>query len=409
MKRLSCLFIVTLMSATVFAGSTSLFLKAGRIDTSVKGTAQVKARAESNPYYVGQFPAGEMRLYIVQFNRVIDSTIKDMLSRHNMKVADYIPDNAFVVWTTGLEMNALRDSSIQWKGIYQPAFRIDRKLTKCKAATVRVQVSLYSFVDPRSCRFTLADMGATIEKAGISDWQSTFLATVPVAMLPQLARVRGLKWVEEYVEPELHSIQTDIPVKSGSNGVKNEAAGTIMNTAPMWNAGYTGASQIAAVCDTGLDVGDVDSIHRDFFNDTNSDGHNDKIVAAYALGRTNDWSDDQGHGTHTAGSVLGNGAKSNGRFKGPAYDARLVEQSVLDSRDGLGGLPSDLNDLFQQAYDDGARVHSNSWGASVAGQYDTSAVQVDQFAWNHKDMVITFSAGNSGVDSNRDGVVDMDS
>ena len=409
MKRFLGLFIIILMSATAFAGSTSLFLKSGRIDTSAKTATQLKARVGSNPYYVAQFPASEMRLYIVQFNRPIDSGIKDLLSRHNMKIADYIPDNAFVVWTTGFQMNALQDSSIQWKGIYQPAFRIDNKLKNSKATKLKVQISLYPFVDPRVCRFTLADVGATIDKVGISGWGSTFLATVPVSMLPQLARVPGLKWVEIYVAPELHNVQTDVYLKGHRNGLKNEASHNIMNAAPMWSAGYTGASQIAAVCDTGLDVGNVDSIHRDFYNDSNNDGHNDKIVAAYALGRTNDWSDDQGHGTHTAGSVLGNGAKSNGRFKGTAYDARLVEQSVLDSRGGLGGLPSDLNTLFQQAYDDGARVHSNSWGASVAGQYDTSAEQVDQFMWNHKDMVITFSAGNSGVDSNRDGVVDMDS
>jgi len=409
MRRLLGLFIVTLMSATVFAGSTTLFLKAGRIDTSAKAMAQIKARVGSNPYYVVQYPASEMRLYIVQFNRSIDSSIKDLLSRHDMKIADYIPDNAFVVWTTGSQMNALQDSSIQWKGIYQPAFRIDTKLKNSKAATVKVQVSLYSFVDPRICRFELADMGAAVEKSGVSGWQSTFLATVPVGALPQLTRIPGLKWVEAYVAPQLHSMMVDVPVKGGGHGAKNEASRNIMNVDAMWNAGYTGASQIAAVCDTGLDVGNMDSIHLDFYKDTNSDGHNDKILAAYALGRTNDWSDTNGHGTHTAGSVVGNGTKSNGRFRGMAYEARLVEQSVLDSRGSLGGLPSDLNTLFQQAYDDGARVHSNSWGAPVAGQYDTSAVQVDQFAWNHKDMVITFSAGNDGVDSNRDGVVDLDS
>ncbi len=409
MKRLVGFLIVTLVSATVFAGSTTLFLKSGRINTAVKARAQVKARIGSNPYYLAQYPDSERHLFIVQFNRPIDSEIKDLLSRRGMKIADYIPDNAFIVWTTGAQINALRDPSIQWKGIYQPAFRIDNKLKNAKASTVKVDISLYPFVDARICRFALADMGATIEKSAISGWQSTFVATVPVEFLPQLARIPGLKWVEKYVAPELHDTVMDIPVKGKRDNVKNEASHNIMNVAPMWNAGYTGASQIAAVCDTGLDVGDKDSIHRDFYQDTNNDGHNDKIVAAYALGRTNDWSDTQGHGTHTAGSVLGNGAKSNGRFKGTAYDARLVEQSVLDSRGSLGGLPSDLNDLFQQAYDDGARVHSNSWGASVAGQYDSSAEQVDQFAWNHKDMVITFSAGNSGTDSNRDGVVDLDS
>ena len=44
----------------------------------------------------------------------------------------------------------------------------------------------------------------------------------------------------------------------------------------------------------------------------------------------------------------------------------LVLQSVLDISGGLGGLPNDLNDLFQTPYDDdGARVHTNSWGSII--------------------------------------------
>src|SRR6185436_11195897 len=75
----------------------------------------------------------------------------------------------------------------------------------------------------------------------------------------------------------------------------------------------------------------------------------------------------------------------------------------------LTGLPSDLNQLYQQAYNAGARVHSNSWGSAVAGDYTTSSVQSDNFMWNHRDMLITFSAGNEGIDSNSDGVIDNDS
>ena len=102
----------------------------------------------------------------------------------------------------------------------------------------------------------------------------------------------------------------------------------------------------------------------------------------------------------------------------------------MDRRGSLSGIPADLNTLFLQAYNTCdpvyptrcARVHSNSWGWSAAGQYDTDALNVDLFSWNHKDMVITFSAGNDGEDgtvwdgSTRaatgppiDGVVDTDS
>jgi subtilisin-like proprotein convertase family protein len=68
-----------------------------------------------------------------------------------------------------------------------------------------------------------------------------------------------------------------------------------------------------------------------------------------------------------------------------------------------------LNTLFAQAQAAGAQIHTNSWGASVAGQYTTDARNTDLYTWNHKDFTILFAATNEGVDSNFDGRVDLDS
>ena len=64
---------------------------------------------------------------------------------------------------------------------------------------------------------------------------------------------------------------------------------------------------------------------------------------------------------------------------------------------------------FPDAYSDGVKVHSNSWGGGTAGEYDAFAQSADTFIWNHPDFVVCFAAGNSGVDANRDGVVDTGS
>ncbi len=127
------------------------------------------------------------------------------------------------------------------------------------------------------------------------------------------------------------------------------------------------------------------------------------------------------HGTHTTVSAVG---ASLGYGRGVAPGARLVFQAIENYvsvswicslfygyQNGyyLTGVPSDLNQLFQQAYDAGARIHSNSWGAAAAGAYDTNSANADAFVWNHRDMVITFSAGNEGIDANSDGVIDNDS
>jgi len=81
----------------------------------------------------------------------------------------------------------------------------------------------------------------------------------------------------------------------------------------------------------------------------------------------------------------------------------------MDSSCGLGGLPTDLNELYSQADTAGARIHTNSWGASVNGQYTVDSYNTDIYSWNHKDYTILFAASNDGVDANSDGIIDLDS
>ncbi len=127
--------------------------------------------------------------------------------------------------------------------------------------------------------------------------------------------------------------------------------------------------------------------------------------------------DTHGHGTHVSGSILGNGALSGADpasqsypstcYAGIAPEAELVMQNISDANGNLSGLPADLNTLFAQAYGGKARIHNNSWGAYGAGEYSSYSEDVDEFSWDNKDFLIVFAAGNSGVDSNFDGVIDL--
>lgn len=73
-------------------------------------------------------------------------------------------------------------------------------------------------------------------------------------------------------------------------------------------------------------------------------------------------------------------------------------------------FPSDFNKLFGPSYQDGARVHTNSWGSPRAfGEYDAFASSVDKYVWEHPDLLVLFAAGNSGEDKNADGRIDENS
>jgi subtilisin family serine protease len=195
---------------------------------------------------------------------------------------------------------------------------------------------------------------------------------------PVLDQVRDLTevaLVEQYVEPKLFNdvarVLLGVDAAAGDPGPRE----------------LEGEGELVAVADTGLD-GD----HPDFAG---------RIEGVVALGRANDSSDPHGHGTHVAGSILGDGSASGGTVRGTAPKARLYFQSLLDAQGGLGGLPVDLADLFEGAYQAGARVHNNSWGAAVQSAYTLNSEDVDSFVAGHRDMLIVIAAGNEGQAATR--------
>ncbi|WP_207430253.1 S8 family serine peptidase [Sabulibacter ruber] len=104
-----------------------------------------------------------------------------------------------------------------------------------------------------------------------------------------------------------------------------------------------------------------------------------------------------GHGTHCAGTVGGNGAKSNGLYAGAAPGATLIgygSGAALFILDALGGYDYALTHQYQY----GIRVISNSWGTS--GDFDPAdPVNIASKKAYDLGIVSVFAAGNEGPGS----------
>lgn len=357
------------------------------------------------------------------------------------EILAYIPEGAYLVRLDKKQMGDLATTPhVFWMGYYQPVYRLDPKLEYVILSDASHELGIRVLLDRKAYR-GIAEVLEALKTTGLEVFDVTDegrhwdVRTRGKALLARSAALLpGCLFVERWVPFELHNnvARTSAATATG----RGSQSGPIMDVEDVWARGIRGEGQIAAAADTGLSTGDQATLHRDF-GQQGSATNPMRVIQAYALGRTGDWSDDQsaggGHGTHTSGSIVGNGVRSGAdpstntfpstSYAGTAPKAQFVFQSVMDSGGGLGGLPSDLNNLFQPPYDDGARVHSNSWGAAVAGDYTTDSQNVDKFIWNNPDMVITFSAGNSGVDGKAinwlnqckttgdpiDGVIDTDS
>jgi subtilase family protein/putative pyrroloquinoline-quinone binding quinoprotein len=380
------------------------------------------------------FATGGRDLFIVQATDAkAQVTLRRLLQRSRTPILGYIPRNAYLVRLDERARSLLAaQAAVLWIGLFQPAYRVAPDLEFILQADPAHELKLRArfdgedFASEEAVRAALAAV-PDASVVGVVPSDRGWIARVdgPVTLARALATLPGCLWVERFREIHMHNnvARTSASVPTGRGAV----AGPIMDVEDVWARGIHGEGQVAAASDTGLSTGDVGTIHADF-----GDGSagNPVRVTGIAENDRGTWDDDYlvggGHGTHTSGSIVGNGIRSGATpstntfpaasYAGIAPKAGFIFQSLMQSS-GSPGNPAlsfsgTLYDLFLGPYGDGARVHSNSWGTDALGAYDALSQDLDSFVWDHPDMVVTFSAGNSGADADDpfgDGVVDPDS
>lgn len=349
------------------------------------------------------YPQGRRGAYIVQFDGPIEDNWKSSIVAAGGEILEYIPELALKVRMNPGEANQVsRLPHVVWVGVFQPAFKLPPDVVR--GAQVRpYTVRLERGVNVADARAEIAATGAAVLQHD-GEWLSIAANS---EQLEAVARVVDVGAIESFALRRKH----------------NEFGGGVMRAEIAAAAGYDGSTQTIAVTDSGLGGGTAATAHEAIAPGRIAGIFNWPGVPNFCFETVaNDGpvDVDTGHGTHVVTSALGAGDAS-GIGRGTAPASRLIFQAVEDfvlpslfcqvlfglpPGYYLAGIPADVSVLFQQSYDAGARVHSNSWGSAVNGAYTEDSASTDAFVWAHRDQAITISAGNSGVDANRDGIVD---
>lgn len=188
-------------------------------------------------------------------------------------------------------------------------------------------------------------------------------------------------------------------VQTGTLKMKNYN-NVIRSFNPLHEILLTGADEVITISDSGLQSGltwFVDSNQQAYpYNKYEPNQRKIIYYSTYSNRGTNDQTDYSGHGTHVAGTVLGNSENSNkfySLYNGAAPDAKAI---IVDLEDGYGNMriDIDLQSTLNRMKNYNSFINTNSWGLDS----DSSTVNFlyNSAAARYPELLFIFASGNDG-------------
>jgi uncharacterized protein (TIGR03437 family) len=438
-----------------------------RIGQEQLETTSLPARTASLAAITGQAAEATQAYFIVQYHDRIKPEWTERLRASGYEIVGYLPNNAYII-RAPLEHQprlqlAQSRGEFRWVGAYGRGLKVETELqqladeiasgfiTGDEPDSVAVSFITFRGEGPASVQQLVSQFNLAVEPIieQRSDGRVWGLLWVARKELPRLlialASLEGIEWIQRRPPRRLLN----------DNGIRVVQTGTVSTDTPLYRHGLTGAGQIVALADSGLDADHAQfrlssqtSAQTLSFAVTsnalvngalpvNVTNPNNKVIAYYLLGAGNlidnaanphggktldpdqksggnflnsvAYDDTEGvyHGTHTASIIAGRdfNADSSGAVPGlpgrtsgdgVAPDARIVFQDVGHPSGTLPGVNFISQALIHsQAYMSGARIHSNSYGLDPPVPYDEDASDIDEIMWKLRDYTIFFAAGNN--------------
>jgi subtilisin-like proprotein convertase family protein len=327
--------------------------------------------------------------YIVQARGPPDAAFRALVTRAGGSIVSYIPNNAFLVRASENSALGLRSSALVQSVLpYEPYYKLSPSLldlavsnpAQTEPSGLFLNLLLFPDASDRSAIAALAQ----ISSEEPSPFGPILHIQASAGSLSALARLSGV----QAIEPAARRLP--------ANDLSRARLGVATSPTTAVNyLGLSGANVLVNVNDTGIDTNTPDLEGRVLF-DVPASG-----------------TDTNGHGTHVAGIIAGDGQESLSvtaapgspmppsplQFRGMAPSAMLFSMGA-----NLSNGPASDAYLQQTAALTNAFISNNSWLYENEMTYDFAAASYDAAVRDAlpevtgpQPLLLIFSAGNSGA------------
>lgn len=348
-------------------------------------------------------------LYIVQFIGPIKDEWLDALRATGSEIVTYIPNNAYVVRSGGAAANKLTalsgDSTVQFIGDYEPAFRLTPDLQEMRlgANTGSVDVTV-QVIDGAAANGTIRTLKRYANKFYL---EHTVLNYRNVALNVPVSRLGDIASLDD-----VFNVEQNTPRERLDEAQGQICAGNLTGTIP------TAPGYLAFLAGKNFDNTQFGSFVVEVVDDaytlTGTSQHPDLPAArvSFQNNPTNQSGNQGGHGflnSHIVGGFNNGTGAAVEDATGYNYGLGIAPWSRLGITAIFGATAVTSTAWENTAYGQNARISSNSWGytsiaqrayTSFAQEYDVISRDAQSGTAGNQELITIFAVGNNGSGAN---------
>jgi hypothetical protein len=418
-----------------------LMLRSGAIDTTAEDAPGrlLKSPAATGGSQVRESPS---RFRLIQFAGPVKGQWLEALRSAGLEPIAYVPNNGYLVRAESDAAAAVvklssaagsrGENFVQWEAPFIDEYKIHPQLVEAMNSTPEQEVSIAVQIVPpgtaasqnRARRGTEGTRRKQ-EDADVRTARQLAITTITgpyevgvytnlklkvlAANVGRLAALSGVVNIEPWSPPQLFDERSaQVLVRNLTADGRTASGPGYLN----WLAsrGFTSRFSFGIdVTDTGVDRGFTDpaNLHADLLDESGQS----RLIYARDFTADGDAGDIPGHGTINLSIAGGANRSASAAVKdkdGFAFGIGIAPFALLGSSkifeaSGRFGLSEPYTNLISQAYLDGARISSNSWG-DTSNQYTLDSQEYDSRVRDavpsqagNQELLICFAVGNTGT------------